>query len=429
MNRLAPARALRGTLWRFAYLAAQAGFSLITFVGLALILPTREFAPASVALGVLVIAGALADLGLSSASISVLPSRIARQPEARAEILSGAVKAFYLAASLALFIPLITLPGLDRTVRFCVLAIAPAAPAYVLVSGADTILRATGEFRRPVLLVTLNRLGGALALPIAAITSSGVWSCAAAAIGTLLATFPSYRLLAHVRALAPGAASRPTVHAALPLGISQIFIVLGGRANTVIVSSVVSATAAAAFETAWRLFQIGQYFAGAVATGIAPFLGDALGRDRRADLDRLLFRALAIVAGGGLLFCVLIILIRQSVSDLLVGDLGKETAAALLPLAIVSPLAFAGFVGTVVLSMSGADRRVILFANGFGAALNLGLAFPLTSSHGAPGAAVASACGLAASQAIILSRVVVFRRRLRYSSAISEPHPSVSTFP
>src|SRR5687767_12402470 len=102
MNRLGSARAVEGTVWRFMYLFVQAGLSLGTFVGLALILPTDEFAPATVALGVLVIAGALADIGLASVSVSALPARIARNPLARGELLSGAVKGFYWAAALAL---------------------------------------------------------------------------------------------------------------------------------------------------------------------------------------------------------------------------------------------------------------------------------------------------------------------------------------
>jgi O-antigen/teichoic acid export membrane protein len=427
VNRLASTRALEGTAWRFAYLVAQAGISLITFAGLALILPTREFAPASVALGVLVIAGALADLGLSASAISVLPARIARNPAATEQILSGAVKAFSLAAGIALLLPLLVLPGVAGPARLSVLLVAPAAPAYVLVSAADSILRVGGEFRRPVLLVALNRVGGCLALPAASVTGSSAWSCAAIALGTLIATTPAMSLLARTRRAARNAPAADLVRAAWPIGLSQLFVVLGGRANTIILSSAVSTVAAAAFETAWRLFQTGQYFAGAVATGIAPFLGDALGRQRRADLDRLLLRSLGVVTFAGFLFCGLMLAAREQIAQLLVGSLGSTTADVLVPLAIVSPLAFAGFVGTIALAMSRADRSVVLGANALGAVVNLSLAVLLIPTHHALGASIATSIGLAVAQTIVLARVIFFRRRLRYIPGPAQTPPPVET--
>lgn len=407
------------------YLFAQAGISFITFAGLALLLSTREFAPASVALGVVVIAGALADLGLSPTTISVLPARLALMPEASAQILSGAAKAFYWAAGVALLLPLIVIPGLDHSSRLCVLAIAPAAPAYVFVAAADSILRTGGEFRRPVLLVGLSRLGGWAALPTAAVTGSGPWSCAAVTFGTLAATAPAFRFVARVRAADPTASAGDTVRTSLPLGLSQVFVVLGGRADTVILGTAVSAAAAAAFETAWRFFQIGQYFAGAVSTGVAPFLGDALGRHRRDELDRLLLRALAIVTVAGFLFSGLTLVLRRPITELLVGDVAAGAASALLPLALVSPLAFAGFVGTIALSMSRSDRRIILVANVLGATTNLALALILIPHHHAAGAGVAAATGLVVTQTVILGRLVAFRRRLREAPDIGRPPASI----
>ena len=211
-NRLASTRAVEGTIWRFAYLFAQAGLSLGIFVGLALILPTDQFAPVTVALGVLVISGAIADLGLGSAAITALPARIARNPVARIELLSGAVKGFYWAAGFSLVLPLVVLIGLENSSQLAVLMIAPAAPAYVLVAAADSILRAEGEFRRPVLLVALSRAGGLVSLPVAAATASSAWSCAAVAFGTTVATLPSVKVIMAVRRAMPSARAAGIVH-------------------------------------------------------------------------------------------------------------------------------------------------------------------------------------------------------------------------
>jgi O-antigen/teichoic acid export membrane protein len=421
---------MEGTAWRFAYLFTQAGLSLGTFAGLALILPTDEFAPATVALGVLVIAGALADLGLSSASTTALPARIAQSPSARGELLSGAVKAYYWAAGLALVLPLIALAGLGHSSQLAVLIIAPAAPAYVLVAAADSILRSEGEFRRPVLLVALNRAGALVSLPVAAVTSSSVWSCGAVGLGTVIATVPAIMVLRSTRSAAPSARASGVIRAALPIGVSQLFVILTGRVNTIILGSVASTAAAAAFETSWRLFQTGQYFAGAVATGIAPFLGNALGAGRGADLNRLLMRSMGIVTCAGVLFSGALLAIRRPVADILAEGLANDVSRTILPLAIVGPIAFAGFVGTMALAASDADRHILLVANAVGAALNLGLAIPLVPAHGAPGAGLACAIGIGVTQTIIFVRVVMLSRRVRYvlPAAAQQPTPAATMY-
>jgi O-antigen/teichoic acid export membrane protein len=119
--------------------------------------------------------------------------------------------------------------------------------------------------------------------------------------------------------------------------------------------------------------------------------------------------------------------VRQLLARILVGELGPATSQVLVPLAIVSPLAFAGFVATIALTTSGADRRVIFFANAIGATLNLSLAFLLIPHHRAFGASLATAIGLAVSQSIILRRLLVFRRRLRYSARAARPPASIGT--
>lgn len=430
MNRLGPARTLEGALWRFVYLFAQAGLSLGAFIGLALLLPTDEFAPLTVALGVVVIAGALADLGLSSAAMTLLPARISQNPESREDLLSGAAKGFFWAAGIALALPLAALVGLDGPSQLDVLLIAPAAPAYVLVAGADSILRAEGEFRRPVFLVGVNRAGGLAALPIAATTTSGAWTCAAFACATVLATIPAYKVLASIRRAAPSAGASSVVRPALPIGASQLLMIFGGRVNTIILGSAVSTTSAAAFETSWRLFQTGQYFAGAVATGIAPFVGNALGEGRASELNRLLVRAIAIVLFVGLLVSVLLIVIMRPLAEVLVGELADDVSRTLLPLLIVGPLACMGFVGTIALTASDADRHVVLVAHAAGAVVNLVLAVLLVSRDGAPGAGVATAVGIGLTSAIILVRVVMLGKRMGrvLLAAADQPAPASDVY-
>jgi O-antigen/teichoic acid export membrane protein len=117
------------------------------------------------------------------------------------------------------------------------------------------------------------------------------------------------------------------------------------------------------------------------------------------------------------------------VADALVGDLAGDVSRALVPLAIVTPLAFAGFVGTMALAASDSDRHMVLVANAAGGCLNLVLAVILVRRDGAAGAALASAVGLGVAQTIILVRLVMLGHRLRRSQrAATEPTPQASVY-
>ena len=125
--------------------------------------------------------------------------------------------------------------------------------------------------------------------------------------------------------------------AALPLGISQILIVAGGRLNTVVASGLTTVSVGAAFEGAWRLYQLGLYVAGGFATAVAPFLGDALGA-RRRGVARPLLRAVAVTAALGGLWMLILLVSGGRSAMLLFGEaLGEQVGGAIAPLALVTP--------------------------------------------------------------------------------------------
>ncbi|MDX6651926.1 MAG: hypothetical protein QOJ38_707 [Solirubrobacterales bacterium] len=401
------------TAWRFAYLFIQGGLSLALFAALAHALPVGAFAITAVAQAVLVIAQAMGDFGLSPATVTVLPAMIAQQPGDRQRLLAGAVRAFALAAIAGGVLCLAAAVAVPADARLAVVLVAPAAASTVLISGADGLLRATGEFRRSVGLVAVARLGSFLAVPAAIATDSGVWTCAAISAGTLVGTVPAALALRAFRRLSRESSPKPLLRVALPLGLSQFFVLAGGRLNTVILSAILSLRAATVFEASWRLFQLGQYVAGGISTAAAPLIGDALGAERHVELHRLLARLGGVAAGLGLGAAAVLLLARRPLCEALFGSLGGEVARVVVPFALLTPLAFVGFVATTALSTSSEDRRFVVLAYGSGALVGLPLVVALAPRGGSSAAAAGCAAGLALTHTLLIARYLRMLRGLR----------------
>jgi O-antigen/teichoic acid export membrane protein len=413
MNELRPTSLGRATAWRFAYLLSQAGLGLVLFIVLAQVLDPDAFAIAALAQAVLVIAQALGDFGLSQAAVTVIPARLAREPGSRARVMKGAARAFGLAAIAALVLGTVAAALVPASARLATLLVAPAAAASVVVSGADGLLRAQGEFRRPVALVTLSRLGAFLAVPAAVITDSAAWASLGLSVGVVLATLPAGRILVKShRASSDGDASE-MLRAAGLLGTAQIFIIAAGRLNTVILGSLISVRAAAAFEGAWRLFQLGQYAAGGLATAAAPIIGAAVGGGPDSELRSVLRKLTLALGAGGVMYGALLLFAGPRVSPLLLGEVGEDVADVLLPFALLSPLAFLGFLAMVTLAASPADRKSVPLAYLFGSVLSIGLVLLLSESHGLAGATAGCGIGWGVAQLLLIRRLVPFLRNAK----------------
>lgn len=399
---LDPSRMHHAAAWRGVYLLAQGGLSILLFAGLARMLPPAGFAITATVQGVLIIAWSVGDLGLAQAAVSVLPGYLADRDEDRARALGGAAVAFFLAAAFALGLCCVAALFVASQARLAMLLIAPAAAATVLVSGADGLLRAQGDFRRPVVLVLLSRLGAFAAVLSAAVSPSADWACAAMSIGIAVGSIGSARFLGELSRSAEPAAVRAFVKAAIPLGVAQLFTVGGGRLNTLILSTTAGLRASAVFETTWRGFQLGQYVVGALATGWAPFLAAALGRGSRQEFRPLLRRSIGIVAVAGVVTGGLLFVLRHPLGHALAPAVGRQAGDDLTPLAIITPVSFLGFLVTFVVSASPHYRRYLLPAYGLGALLNIVLTLALSHKSGAAGAALASAAGICASTGVLL---------------------------
>lgn len=405
---LAEGRVAEATAWRFGYLMVQGGASLVLFAALAHVLDPSAFAVAALAQAVLVVAQATGDFGLSQAAVSALPVQLGRQPQHRSGIEAGAARSFLWAAGLALGLSLIATAAVPAGARWAVASIAPAAAAAVLVSGADGLLRATGDFRRPVELVALSRAGSFAAVPVALLTGDALLTCAALSAGTVIASLPAAGFLIAKQANDATKRYGDLLAVSVPLGVAQLFILAGGRVNTIVLGSYLSLAAAAAFESTWRLYQLGMYVAGGFATSIAPFVGDALGKSDGVALRKLLLGRATLLAVMGSGLAVFLIAFRGPASDLLFDEFGEAVASSIVPLALVLPLAFVGFLALTTLAAVPSARNVILASYAVGAVIGLVLVLVLAREHGVRGAAAGCAIGLAVTNIMMIGRFLTF---------------------
>jgi O-antigen/teichoic acid export membrane protein len=305
-----------------------------------------------------------------------------------------ATGAFFVCAGSSLIVP--------HSARAAVLLIAPAAAVTVLVSCADGLLRAQGQFRRPVVLVTCSRIAAFAGVIGAAATGSAAGTSAAISLGTILGSIPASRVA--LSYLEGGAVQemRWFVVSALPLAVAQLTFVAAGRLNTLILSAASGVRAGAAFEAAWRVFQLGQYAAGALATGAAPFLADALGGERWHELRALLRKIATAAIVGGMLTGIFLLAFRHGLGVLFAGSLGHAVGRALAPLALVTPLAFVNYFLVTVLAASDRYRRWILPASFASALVNIGCVAPLAGQLGARGGTIAAAAGAAVMSVVLV---------------------------
>jgi O-antigen/teichoic acid export membrane protein/cyclophilin family peptidyl-prolyl cis-trans isomerase/glycosyltransferase involved in cell wall biosynthesis len=412
VNRFHATRLPAATAWRFAYLIAQGGLSLTLFGILAHVLPTHAFAATAVAQGTLVIAQAVGDFGLSQAAVTALPARLREEPERTGELLRGASSSYAIAAGMAFAATLAAVLVVPAAARLPVALIAPAGAVTVLVSGADGILRAQGEFRRPAILVTVSRLGSFAGVGAAAADRTAVATCAAIAAGTVIASLPAAMVLYRTFRASTRGSARDLRRAAVPLGLAELCMIASGRLDTILLSAISGAVAGAGFESTWRVYQLAQYVAGGLASAAAPFIADASGAD---DSDRglmLIRRVGSVVLAAGVALGAGLLLLGGPASRLLFGGLGPAVANALPPLAVLTPLSFMGFFAMIVLATSPTDRLWILAANAVGAVVNVVLVLLLAPARGLDGTTLACAIGLGTASLLLVARLVAMVRRL-----------------
>jgi O-antigen/teichoic acid export membrane protein len=424
-NALAFERMAGAKAWRLTYLAIQGGSSIVLFSALSHLLPAPAFAATAIAQGVIVIVQSIGDFGLSQAAVTVLPTRIARTSDRRVELLSGAATTYLGAACLGAVLTLAVATVVPAGATGPVAVSALATAAVIVVSGADGILRSQGIFRRPVLLMAASELAGFVGLPVAAATHSALWTCTAVALGMSVGSGAAAAVLVRLSRASQRRQIREYVRASVPLGFSQVLIALGTRADTLLAGLVAGLFAGGTFEGSWRVYQLGQYAAGGVASAAAPFIADALGAGRSGDGMRMLRRLLLELLALGIVAGAFVYELRTPISVLLAGGLGHEVARALPALAIVSPVVAVGTAAYYTLIGQDGQRGFVLLAIAVGTVANLTLATILGLDHGARGVVLGCAVGQGLTSVILLTRLVAFVKALtrRRSSSRSPTEP------
>jgi O-antigen/teichoic acid export membrane protein len=377
------------------------------------VLPAGAFNVCAVALGALVAVQAVADFGFSQAAVAALPNPGTLGRELPRDVLEAGIARLVVGGggtalaggcALALAVPANARPAL--------VAIGPASALAVVVAGVDGILRARGEFRRPVLLVGASRLGALPAIGAGAATGSALLTCAVVSGGILIGSAPALAELRRCWRAADGRpAVRPLLRVAAPLGASNVCILASARINTIVLASAASVSSAAAFESAWRVFQAGQYVLGAAASAVAPFVAAGLSDDPGRLLHRRLRRTTwTMVLGGGLLGAAVVVL-RHPLADLVAGGASDPVARSLLVLGAVLPASLLLLFATLALSAASArDRSWVLASYAAGAVVNVVVLLALERSSADTAGAAASAAAICVTLAIL---VLPFRRLLR----------------
>lgn len=391
MASLDPARLPRATAWRLAYLVVQGASSTALLVVLGQVLPSAQFQDVAVATGVLVVAQAIGDFGLSQAAATALTAQVRLDPERGPALLSAAAVTFWIGSVAALVVVLGVAAVLPPTTAAPTAIVAPGAAAAVLVAGADGLLRGQGEFSRPVRLMVLSRLGGLAGIPAAAAGGTASWAAGGISIGIVLGTAPAAMLLLTAARGSGRSERRWFLRATAPLGLAQLLVVGSARLNTVILSGAGLVGAAAGFEAGWRLYQLGQYAGGVLAGGAAPIMAASVGHGRRHEARTLTVRLLALALALGTVLGLALWLCRTPVARALFPPVAPQVARLLRPLAIALPFGLCSQVAAVLLSSVAAERRHIAIAYGIGASVNMTIVIVTLHHGGAVGAAAGSA--------------------------------------
>ncbi len=394
----------RAAGWRLAYLLVQGGASVVVFVLLGHLLPGWSFAPVAVAQGVLVLAQAVGDFGLSQAATTALTARVTTDPTQRGPLAAATAVSFYGGALLAGLLTLGSALLLSGDARTATAMMAPAAAATVLVAGADGLLRSDGQFARPFRLMAASRLGAFAGVVVALWTDAPAAVAAGVSGGTVLASAGALRYLLGVDAGARRADVRWLLAACLPLGLSAVLVVASARLDTLVLGGASTVREAAAFEAAWRLYQLGQYAGGVLATAGAPFMARAIAGGEERAARRLVVQLLAVAAGLGVLAAIALALLREPLGDAFYPSNPGRVGDLLPLLAVATPLGIVGQVVLAALSVSEPGRRTIPMAFLVGAVLNLVIVLVGAADEGATAAVRGAAIGVMAINLLLLAR-------------------------
>ncbi len=385
------------SLYRGGYLLVQGGSALLVFAVLARLLDDHELGLAAAALALSVTAQSFADLGLAQLVTVEVPRARAGGSD-HVPVAAAAARLFARLSVAATGVVAVAAPLMPGS-GWAALAIAPAAGAAMVVTGAESLARSRGDVRRPLLYVACARLPFFAFVPLVAAEPTALVALLLFSLVSVAGAAPAARDLRAAARAAPPAPSGPLIRLAVQIGIASILVVLATRVNVIVLGAVGSLADAARFEAAFRAFQPMLYLVGAIGTATMPYAAARLAGGEA--VTAIVRNGLLIALAAGAVGSAVLIGGRAPISVVLMGERDAGVEDALLFLGIALPPSLVAYYLQTALLLPAGKVRAVGVGCGLMAATSLGGTVAFGAAHG-PAAAAAA---LAASQLVYVAVV------------------------
>jgi O-antigen/teichoic acid export membrane protein len=391
---------------RLGYLLIQGSTGLLSFALLARLLDSRQLGAATAALAAYVTAQVLSDFGLSQLITVEIPRALREDPLEARRLEAQAARLFFRAAAIAVALTAAVAAVVPGEAALATLAVAPAAGSTLLVTGAESSARAHGDLLAPLRYAACARTPFFVLLPLLALWPTATFAMALLSAASVIGSLPAARRLLRAATIPDRRPQRGLLRAAAAVGVVGALIVVGSRANVLILSRIEGVTEAGRFEGAWRAFQVWVYAAGALATATTPFAAYAAAARGRMGLTALARRGLAVSVAAGLGAALVLGLFATPIAELLYGRADSHVVAAERALALALPLTFASFYLWMAVLLPLGRLRGLTLAAGAMAVVTLALTAVLSPGRGAEGCALAVLAGQTAFVVVALGVLI-----------------------
>jgi len=217
------------------------------------------------------------------------------------------------------------------------------------------------------------------------------------------------------RRTAPVFDTRRWAQAAVPFMLFSVVSTVGAQLPTIVLGTLSDPEDVGIYSVAVRIVRVLLFLSLAVMPAVMPAIAELITLDRTDELQQLMTRSARIVFYGSLPIFLIVIVFTEPLLQLFGSDFGGgETALRILAVGQLVNLA-CGLPGTALLMRGNAHTMTVTFATT--TLLTVVLTAALVPSFGAEGAAIATACGVMASNLILC--VVLWRRTRIYAPAVA----------
>ena len=373
------------------------------FVVSARVLDDRQFGTIGAALAVVVVVGALSDLGATRTLVRhITRDQRALWPAYRRALEQRLVVG---AALGALVLGLLAKVGVDISTGALAIAVAIAL-ASGLTELAFAALRSVGLVRVEMALLVGERAAFAGIAGAIVIAGGGAISVLLAYLATnLLSAAIGFGALVRLRMASEAAAPSLLDREGRRTAIASTLVVLGPRVSTVVLIMVASPTAVGTLTIAQRAPEaLGVFGAAVLAPVLAMIRPDVLAGDASRAVHRSLQVLTALLFALGPLLAWMVIRPEDLLGMVFAAATRDGASASMAAGALAAYLLVGRTVGEQLLLAAGRAGAYVI-ALVAGCLVALGVAVVLVPRHGPTGAALATLAGEAAAAACVVARL------------------------